>query len=75
MAVAYILITTEPMKEHTVYGTLCKANDVDEVHPLYGEWDLIVKVSAETREQLKETILDKIIYAEGILATKTLFGY
>jgi len=75
VAIAYILIVVESLKEHTVYCTLCKANEIDEVYPLFGEWDIIARVSAEDKEELKNKILEKVIPIDGILATKTLIGY
>lgn len=63
------------MKEHMAYNTLCKIDDVEEIYPLFGDWDLIVKISAEDEAELKDKILNKIKPVEGILATKTLIGY
>ena len=75
MFIAYVLIITEPLHEHNVYNKLGKSSVVDEVFPLFGEWDLIVKVVAETKEELVEKITSEIRPIEGILTTKTLMGY
>ncbi len=41
MAVGFILISTAPAKEHEVYNELLKVKEVVELHPLFGEYDLI----------------------------------
>jgi len=53
MVVTYLLITTSPAEEHEVYNTLRKLKDVKEVHPLFGEYDLIVKLEEESIEKTK----------------------
>jgi len=73
--IAYVLAIVEPSKEHTVYGELCKNNIIDEVHPLFGEWDLIIKVTAEDNEELVKHITENISSLDGILTTRTLMGY
>jgi len=65
---AYVLIVAEPLKEHTVYCALCKS-DVDEVHPLFGEWDIIVRVSAEDKEELEKKILENITPTASTMST------
>ena len=47
MAVGFILISTAPAKEHEVYNELLKVKEVVELHPLFGEYDLIAKIEAE----------------------------
>ena len=73
--IAYILAIVEPLKEHTVYTSLGKNTVVDEVFPLFGEWDLIIKVTAESNEELIKHITENISNLDGILSTKTLIGY
>ena len=73
--IAYVLAIVEPLKEHTVYGELCKNNTIAEVFPLFGEWDLIIKITAEDNEELVKHITENISNLDGILSTKTLMGY
>jgi len=73
--IAYVLAIVESLKEHTVYRALCENNIIDEVHPLFGEWDLIIKVSAEDNEAVVKHITENISNLDGILSTKTLMGY
>lgn len=73
MNIYYILINTEPLKEHHVYTTLKKLSEVVEVHPLFGEYDQIVKIEADD-EDIGKLIINKIRTIDGVLTTKTLTG-
>ena len=46
MPVGFVLISTAPAKEHQVYNELLKIKEIVELHPLFGEYDLIAKVDA-----------------------------
>jgi DNA-binding Lrp family transcriptional regulator len=45
-----------------------------ELHPLFGEYDLIVKINANDFEELGTIIVNKIRSIPGVLDTKTLTG-
>jgi len=65
MTIAFVMITAEVGSEDELARELRKLNNVTEVHPVYGAYDIVVKVEAETIDQLKEVIssirkLDKI---------------
>jgi len=72
---AYVLLNTEPMKEHGVYNALVKTKEVKELFPLFGEWDLIFRITVENLTEAGKIIEEKIRTIDGVLATKTLFGY
>ena len=72
--IAYILVIVEPLKEHTIYTELCKNSNIDEVTPLFGECDLIIKITIDDKEKLAKHITENISSIEGILTTKTLRG-
>jgi DNA-binding Lrp family transcriptional regulator len=74
MAVGYVLITTRPAKEMTVYDQLRKCREVCEVHPLFGEYDIIAKIDTENTNEVGVIVTDKIRQIEGIKDTKTLLG-
>jgi len=59
------MINAEIGSEDQLARELRKLNNVREVHPVYGVYDIVAKVEAETMDQLKEVIsrirkLDKI---------------
>ncbi len=72
MAVGFVLISVEPKMERDVYQSLLKIEEVVELYPLFGEYDLIAKVEAETYDNIGDIVLTKIRMIEGIKATKTL---
>lgn len=72
MAVGFVLIGTEPKKEREVYDYLLKIEEVVELYPLFGEYDLIAKVEAEDYETIGEVVVAKIRSIEGVRTTKTL---
>jgi DNA-binding Lrp family transcriptional regulator len=74
MAIGYILINTAPAHEHEVYTKLSKVQEIVEVHPLFGEFDLIAKIEAEDFEKLGELVVEKIRSIKGVIDTKTLTG-
>lgn len=72
MAVGFVLIGTEPKKEREVYDKLLKIEEVVELYPLFGEYDLIAKVEAEDYNTIGEVVVEKIRSIEGVRTTKTL---
>lgn len=74
MAVGFVLIKVSPKGEKEVYDTLSSIDEVEELYPLFGEYDLITKLVVSDFEQLSEVIVNKIRSIEGVLETKTLTG-
>jgi DNA-binding Lrp family transcriptional regulator len=74
MAVGFILINVAPAHEHEVYNKLSKIPQIVELHPLFGEYDLIAKIDANDFEELGNIIVNKIRSIAGVLDTKTLTG-
>ncbi|RLF44037.1 MAG: Lrp/AsnC family transcriptional regulator [Thermoplasmata archaeon] len=74
MPVGFVLISTAPAKEHQVYNELLKIKEIVELHPLFGEYDLIAKVEAKDLEELGKIVVEKIRSIDGVADTKTLTG-
>ena len=74
MAVGFVLINTAPAHEHEVYNKLCKVPKVVELHPLFGEYDLIAKIEGDGFEKLGDIVLSEIRSIRGVTDTKTLTG-
>ena len=72
--IAYVLLSIAPLIEHEIYLALCRSNEVDEVFPLFGEYDIILKLTSDTKEGIGE-IVERIKTMKGVLASKTLTGY
>ena len=71
MAVGFILIKTEPSKEQQVYEALSEVDDIVELHPLFGEYDLIAKVETGDFYDLGQVVVQKIRTVEGVIDTQT----
>ena len=74
MSLAFVLISAVPGKEQTVYGTLLKVAEITELHPLFGEYDLIAKVEAGDLDTIGQIVVAKIRSVDGVAETKTLAG-
>ena len=74
MAIGFVLISSAPAKEHEVYNELLKVKEIVELHPLFGEYDLIAKIEAEDFNVLGQVVVDKIRSIAGVIDTKTLTG-
>ena len=74
MAVGFVLISAAPAHEHEVYNKLSKVKEIIELHPLFGEYDIIAKIEAEDFEKLGKIIVEKIRAINGVIDTKTLTG-
>jgi DNA-binding Lrp family transcriptional regulator len=72
MVLGFVLISTAPQKEREVYNEVTKIKEVIEAHPLFGEFDIIVKVEAADYNRLGEVIVDKIRGVKGVIDTRTL---
>jgi len=72
LAVGFVLISVEPKMERDVYQHLLKIEEVVELYPLFGEYDLIAKIEADTYDQIGEIVVSKVRAIDGIKTTKTL---
>ena len=74
MPVGFVLISTAPAKEHQIYNELLKIKEIVELHPLFGEYDLIAKIEAKDLDELGRIVVEKIRAIDGVADTKTLTG-
>jgi DNA-binding Lrp family transcriptional regulator len=75
MAIGFALLTISPLHEKEVFRTLDKdIAEVIEVHPLFGEYDILIKIQSESIDSLGEVVLKKIRSLKGVSDTKTLIS-
>ena len=72
MPMAYVLINTEPKYMENVVSTLVKLDSVIEVFPVYGVYDVVAKVQAETMEKLKDIVTWKVRSLDQVRSTITM---
>lgn len=74
MDTGFVLITVEPTHDNEVLEKLTKIPEVIELHSLFGEYDIMVKIEAENHEKLGGIVVSKIRTIDGVADTKTLTG-
>lgn len=74
MALGFALLTISPLHEKTVYESLKEIPEVTEIHPLFGEYDILVKIKSTDIDEIGEVIIKKIRSLKGVMDTKTLIG-
>jgi DNA-binding Lrp family transcriptional regulator len=72
MPTAYVLLNCELGHENEIINELKKLPGVVEVEGSYGVYDMIVKISADTMDKLKETITWHVRKIEKIKSTLTV---
>jgi DNA-binding Lrp family transcriptional regulator len=72
MSVAFVLIRVLPGKEHEIYDKVSRLKYVTEVHPLLGEYDLILKIDTDEMTEIGKLVIQDIRSINGVVETKTL---
>jgi len=67
-----VLMNAELGHETNVINELKKTPNVTEVYAVYGVYDVIVKVEAESMEKLREVIATRLRKISGIKSTLTM---
>jgi DNA-binding Lrp family transcriptional regulator len=69
---AIVLVNTDIGSEEEVLNKISSIEGVTEVYVVYGVYDLVVKVSASTTEELKDIISSKIRKLPNVRSTLTM---
>jgi len=72
MPLAFVLVNAEVGSEDQVVKKLREIDNVKEAHLVYGVYDLIAKIEAETMDNLKAVIAQKARKIPGVRSTLTL---
>ena len=72
MPLAVVLINAEIGSEDEVAGELRKISNVRESYVVYGVYDIVAKVEAESMDKLKEIVTWKIRRLEKVRSTLTM---
>ena len=72
MPMAYVLITTETGAVDSVLVSLKKMDSVKETYMVYGVYDIIAEVRAETMEKLKEIVTWNMRSLDKVRSTLTM---
>jgi len=72
MPSAYVLINTEIGFEDEVLRQLKKTTQITEAYVVYGVYDVVAKVEADTMDKLKDTITSNIRRFDKVQSTLTM---
>ncbi len=72
MTSAFILINTEAGSEATVYEQLKEIAEVKKTDKVYGVYDIVALIEAETMQKLRELLSYKIRRIPEIRSTTTM---
>ena len=72
MPTAFVLINAELGKEENILEELRNIDEVKEAHFVYGVYDIITKVEADSMDKLKEIVTFKIRRLNDVRSTLTM---
>ena len=72
MSSAIVLINTEIGAESEVINALAKVEGIREIYEVYGMYDIVARVEAESHEALRELVIDKIRRIPQVRGTTTM---
>ncbi len=75
MPIAFILINAELSKEDMVLALVRALPEVKEAYLVYGVYDIIIKVEAETAQAIKDAVFSKIRRIDNVRSTKTMMVF
>jgi DNA-binding Lrp family transcriptional regulator len=70
--IAFILINAELGKENRVFTLVRALPEVKEAYMVYGVYDIIIKVEAETTQAIKDVVFSKIRRIDNVRSTVTM---
>ncbi len=72
MPVAFVLINTEIGSESEVLKTLKNVEGVVEAYAVYGVYDVVAKIAANTMDKLKEIVTWNVRRLDKVRSTLTM---
>jgi DNA-binding Lrp family transcriptional regulator len=72
LVIGFVLINTELGSESEVIKGLKEIPSVKEVYSVYGVYDIIVRLEAESMEDLKDIIITKVRRLKKVRSTLTV---
>jgi DNA-binding Lrp family transcriptional regulator len=72
MPIAFVLINAEIGSESEVLAELKKVEGVEEAYSVYGVYDLIAKVKADSMDKLKDIVTWRIRRLNKVRSTLTM---
>lgn len=74
MVIAFVLITVKHGTNEVVVEELMKLKEVEEAYMLYGQYDVIIKISLKDMKDLDNFIYNKVKTVSNVESTETLIS-
>jgi DNA-binding Lrp family transcriptional regulator len=74
MAIGFALLSISPLNEKSVYAALKNVPEITEIHPLFGEYDILIKIECSDIDRIGEVVIQKVRALKGVVDSKTLIG-
>ena len=74
MAAGYVLVNVSPGKESEAYEAIKRVPSVTDATMLFGDYDIIAKLEADSLGKIAKTVVEIIRQIPGVTDTKTLAG-
>ena len=72
MPIAFVLVNTEIGAESEVMKTIKKVEGVDEAYAVYGVYDVVAKIKADSMDKLKEIVTWHVRRLDKVRSTLTM---
>jgi DNA-binding Lrp family transcriptional regulator len=69
---AYVLLSLVPGLEEKTLSQIRTISGVTEVNPVFGHWDTLLIIEANTLDELSRLVVRQIRGIQGVQATETL---
>jgi DNA-binding Lrp family transcriptional regulator len=71
---AYVLLSLVPGMEEKAFSQIGLIPGVTEITPVFGHWDSVVNIQADTLDALSRLVVRQIRGIQGVQATETLIA-
>jgi DNA-binding Lrp family transcriptional regulator len=72
MITGFILIKNKPGKEYSILKRLENIIEIDEIYPIFGEYDFLVLLRVKDLDEIGKVLINKIRVIDGLTDTITL---
>ncbi len=72
---AFVLLNTELGMESAIIDALNGVDEITSIHSLYGIYDLIIEMEADSMDKIKEVVFNKVRRLDNVKSTITLLTY
>lgn len=72
---AYVLLNAELGQEASIIDALQGVKEIKNIYSLYGIYDLIIEMEADSMDRVKEVVFNNVRRLEHVKSTITLITY